>query len=141
MQFWKTGDKAKYIENFILCKNTCWVLLISYCSLISWELTDLKMRGKNNCLRTTKVIITFPSVSRKQSWATAKQKTPQNQSKFSFHRMPPKISIWNWILWRALGLHKTKAASVMIKLIESAKLLSPKLLSSHFLLFLLLDLY
>lgn len=123
------------METFILCKNTCWVLLMSYCSLISWELTDLKMRGKNNCLRTAKVVITFPSVSRKQSWAIAKQKTPWNQSQLSFCRMTPKISIWNWILWRALGLHKTKAAAVvMIKLIESAKLLSPKLLSSHFVL-------
>lgn len=110
------------MENFILCKNTCWVLLMSYCSLISWELTDLRMRGENNCLRTTKVIITFPSVSRKLSWATAKQKTPRNQSKFSFHRMSPKISRWNWILWKALGLHKTKAAAVvMIKLIEWAR--------------------
>ena len=121
------------MENFIPCKNTCWVSLMSYCSLISWELTDLQTRGKNNCLRKTKVIITFPSVSRKLSWATAKQKTPWNQSKFSFHRISPKISIWNWILWRALGRHKTKAAAVvMIKLIESARLLCPKLLTSHF---------
>lgn len=130
------------MENFVPCKNICWVLLMSYCCLISWEVTYLRMRGKNNCLRTTKVIIMFPSVSRKLSWGTAKQKTPWSQSKFSFHRMSPKISVWNWILSRALGLHKTQAAAVvMIKLVESAKLLSPKLLFSHFFaIFLLLDL-
>lgn len=112
------------------------MFLVLYCSLISWELTDLRMRGKNNCLRITKAIITFPWVSRKQSWAKEKQKTPRNQSKLSFHRMSPKISEWNWILWRALGLHKTKAAAVvMIKLFESDNPLSPKILSSHFLLF------
>lgn len=50
--------------------------------------------------------------------------------------MSPKISVWNWILWRALALHKTKAAAVvMIKVFESDNPLSPKILSSHFLLF------
>lgn len=72
------------MDNFILCQNTCWVLLGSFWPMISWELRGLRMKEKNICLRTTKDRITFSLVSRKLSWVIVKQKPPQYHWKLQF---------------------------------------------------------